>query len=357
MLTLPEATGSLLFASAETGLAGARILWKSLPPSVRQWILPALKWKGLAYALNHIASYDETHSSVNFAGNLAALHEQYPRAPAAEKERLSKRFDKIMDSLVIANGVQKTTYAMRQHCILAKVLADERCRPRKAAIRVLDVPSSSGVAALDSMAVLRQYYAIRAYVLGDLAFDVYYDTERECIFDEDFNLLQVRLGKRFFSIYRGHRSGDVHTPVTAVLLFPLDVAAWYLKKKYRYSTEKRAVRLSLLHPEVDGSLARGDCSVRRVDVFNGIGEHYDLILSFNFLQRNYFPPEQIAHGIESFTHALDERGFLIMGNDECFSVAQKRGSKLVVIKEEGVHGTIGSVLPSSGKQAVLGLAP
>ena len=51
--------------------------------------------------------------------------------------------------------------------------------------------SSSGVAALDSIEMLSQYYTIRAYVLGDLCFHIHYDTARGCVFDEDFNLLQV----------------------------------------------------------------------------------------------------------------------------------------------------------------------
>jgi len=290
----------------------------------------------LAYALSYIATYDETHDLGTFAGNLVVVHQRYSGSSTDEKEKLEKQFDKIMEGLAMPNGVQKMTRRLRQHSILAKVLADERCRPQKSAITVLDVPSSSGVAALDSIEMLRQYYTIRAYVLGDLCFHIHYDTARECVFDEDFNLLQVGLGKRFFSIYRGHRSGDVYTPLTEALLFPLDVVAWYLKKKYAYSTKSQTVPLFLIHPDVDARLKAGDFSLSRMDVFKGIGEHYDLILSFNFLQRNYFPREQIARGVANLTNALNERGFLIIGNDESFSVAQKRAGKLVVIKEDRV---------------------
>jgi len=333
----------LLLESAKLGLAGARILWRSLPRSVRGWLSPGSRWPGLGYVLSYIANYDETHDLRTFAGKLVVVHQQYSGSSADEKEKLEKQFDKIMEGLVMPNGVQKTTRRLRQHRILAKILADERCRPQKSAITVLDVPSSSGVAALDSIAMLRQYYTIRTYVLGDLCSRIYYDTGRECVFDEDFNLLQVKLGKRFFSIHRGHESGDVHTPLTRVLLFPLDVVAWYLKKKYVYSTKSHTVPLFLIHPEVDARLRSGDFRLSTIDVFNGMGGHYDLILSFNFLQRNYFPREQIARGLENLTNALNEQGFLIVGNDESFSVAQKREGKLVVIKEEGVHGTIGGL--------------
>src|SRR2546426_4105980 len=336
MRTLLEAASSLLLASAKLVLAGARIPWRSLPHSVRGWVSPGSRWPGLAHVLTYIATYDETHDLGTFAGNLVVVHEQYSGSSADEKEKLEKQFDKIMEGLVMPNGVQKTTRRLRQHSILAKVLADERCRPQKSAITVLDVPSSSGVAALDSIAILSQYYTIRAYVLGDLCFHVYYDTSRECVFDEDFTLLQVRFEKRFFSIHRGHGSGDVYTPLARVLLFPLDVVAWYLKKKYVYSTKSHTVPLSLIHPDVYARLSRGDFSVSKMDIFKGIRERYDLILSFNFLQRNYFPQEQIARGVENLTNALNEQGFLIMGNDVSFSVAQKREGKLVVIKEDSV---------------------
>lgn len=333
MRTLLEAASALLLASAVRALAGARIVWKSLPRSVREWISPSARLPGLAYVLSYIATYDETHDLGAFAGNLAAVHQHYSGSSAHEKEKLEKQFDKIMEGLTMPNGVQKLTRRLRQHGVLAKVLADERCRPQKSAITVLDVPSSSGVAALDSIEMLRKFYTIRAYVLADLGFQIHYDTARECVFDEDFNLLQVRLGKRFFSIYRGHRSGDVHTPLSGALLFPLDVVAWYLKKKYPCS-KSQTVPLFLVHPEVDAGLKRGDFSLRRMDVFKGIGERYDVILSFNFLQRNYFPPEQIARGVANLANALNEQGFLIMGNDESVSVAQKRAGKLVLIRED-----------------------
>lgn len=338
-----QTAGSLLCAAAKRALTGARILWQALPRSVRGGVSPALRWKGLAYVFNYLATYDEIHDLDNFAGNLVVVHQRYADSSAEEKERLANRFDKIMDSLVLANGVQKTTYRLRQHKTLAKVLRDERCRPQRSALTVLDVPSSSGVAALDSFALLSQYYPIRAYVLGDLSFHIIYDTDRECVFDEDRNLLQVKLGKRFFSIHRGHRSGDVYTPFARVLLLLFEVVAWYLKKKYPYSAKSHIARLSLIHPEVAVRLRTGDFSVRSMDVFRDIGDSYDLILSFNLLQRNYFPREQIVRGLENFTNALHEGGFLIVGNDECFSVAQKREEHLVVIKEEGVHGTIGGL--------------
>jgi hypothetical protein len=329
MYALLESVSSLL-------LAYARNLWKRLPFRVRRLVDSALRWFGLAYASSYIATYNEIHDHSNFAGNLLALQQQYPRSSAGEKEKIAEQFNKIMNSLVMPNGVNKATRPMRYHSILAKVLADERCRLQKSAVTVIDVPSSSGVVDLDIFAILSQYYTIRAYVLGDLCFNLYYDPDRECVFDEDFNLLQVKMEKRFFSIYRGHSLGDMYSPLSRALLFPLDVVAWYLKKKHVYSTNNRIVPLFLIHPDVQARLSKGDFSLSKTDVFKDIGEHYDLILSFNLLQRSYFTEEQIARGVQNLTEALNEQGFLIMGNDGFCSVAQKREGKLVVIREESV---------------------
>jgi hypothetical protein len=326
---LLEATSSLLLAST-------RNLWKRLPLSVRRWVDTALRWLGLAYASGYIATYNEVHDLGNFAGNLGVLQQRYSGSSDDEKEKIANQFNKIMDSLIMPNGVNKATRPMRYHSILAKVFADERCRYQKSSITVLDVPSSSGVADLDIYAMLCQHYTVGAYVLGDLCFQIYYDMDRQCVFDEDFNLLQVRLEKRFFSIHRGHRLGNVCTPLSRVLLFPLDIVAWYLKKRYVYSTKSHTIPLFLIHPDVHARLSQGDFSLSKIDVFKDIGEHYDLILTFNLLQRSYFTQEQIARGVQNLTEALNEQGFLIMGNDGFCSVAQKREGKLVVIREDSI---------------------
>ena len=35
-------------------------------------------------------------------------------------------------------------------------------------------------------------YAVGSYILADLCFDIYYDKKRECVFDDEGNLLQVK---------------------------------------------------------------------------------------------------------------------------------------------------------------------
>lgn len=327
--------GSLLLAIATQALAGVKKLWKRVPRSVRRRVHGALKSTGVPYALSYIAGYDERHALSNFAGNLVALNAAYVNSTADQREKLAQQFDRIMDTLVMQNGVTKKTFPMRQNPILTKVLADAHCRPHKGAIKVLDVPSSTGIAALDSFVTLSQHYRIRAYVLGDLCFHLYYDTDRECIFDEEFNLLQVKLKKRFFSIYRAERSGVGYSYLTAVLLFPFELVSRYLKTKYVYSKTSKNVPILVLHPDVEARVRTGDLTVRKMDVFTKTRDRYDLILCFNLLVRDYFPEDQIAKGIENLKNALHEHGFLIMGDGPSFSVAQKRKGRLEVVGQDG----------------------
>lgn len=312
-----------------------RKLWKRLPGGLRKRLWGALNWTGLPYSLAYLASYDDRHAVRNFAGNLDFVKAEYLRSSGDQKEHLAQQLDAILENLVMRNGVRKTTYSMRHKRTLATFLADERCRLQKPAIRVLDVPSSTGIACLDSLEMLGQYYRISAYVLGDLFFQIYYDRDRECIFDEELNLLQVKGKKRFFSIYRGGNSGYECTSLTNALLFPVTLVSWYLKKKYVYSETSSSVPILVIHPDVEARLGNGVLRTRKVDVFKDIGEKYDLILSFNLLLRKYFPEKQIAKGIETLKNALGEHGFLVMGDTESFSVAQKTAGKLVVVREEG----------------------
>ncbi len=330
------ATGLLFLGLASRTLAGVKKLWKRVVPrSVRTRVHAALDRTGVPYVLSYIASYDETHQLSNFAGNLVALSAAYVSSSADQRQKLAKQFDRIMNALVMKNGVKKTTHQMRQNRILTDVLADANCRLHKSTIKVLEVPSSTGIAALDNFVTLSQYYRIGAYVLGDLFFHLYYDTDRQCIFDEEFNLLQVKLKKRIFNICRSERSGERHSRLTPVLLFPFELASRYLKEKYVYSETSHTVPILLLHPDVEARVRSGDMTVRKMDVFNEIGDRYDLILCFNLLHRSYFRQDQIARGIENLKQALQEQGLLIMGDGKLFSVAQKREGRLEVVKQGG----------------------
>lgn len=312
-------------------LRAVRRLWSACPKGLRR----ALQRTGIPYVIGFVARYRRAHSDANFAGSLLELKADYARAPAERRPALSARFEAIVYGLVLPNGVRKTTYSRRQQEVLSKVLAHEGCTLNGGAIRVLDVPSSAGMDSLHSYAVLSERYPIASYVLGDLCFEIVYDPRRRCVFDEEGNLLQVRLGKRFFAIYRARVSGDNYTWLTRLLVLPLDLYASYLKKRYPHTESEGNFRIRVVHPDVEALVADGVLQLAKMDVFENINGTYDLILSFNLLQRTYFPPERIALGVENLGHALAEGGLMVIGNTESFVVLRKRGGQLLPLVREG----------------------
>ena len=329
------AAGSLLVAIASRALEGVKNLWNRVPDGVSKRVHAALDWTGVPYVLNYIASYEAQHQLSNFAGNLVVLNAAHVSSATGQRQNITQQFERITDALVMKNGVKKSTHPMRQNRILTRVLADPRCRVDKPAITVLELPSSIGLAAVDNFAQLSQHYGIRAYVLGDLFWQLHYDIDRECIFDDEFNLLQVKLKNRFFGIYRPGQSGRGDGPFTAVWLFPFELLSRYLKQRYVYSERSNNVPILVLHPDAEAMVITGELTVKKMDVFSAIEGRYDMILCFNLLLRSYFPADQVARGIENVKNALEERGFLIMGDQVSFSVAQKLDGELVVVATEG----------------------
>lgn len=300
----------------------------------------ALRWTGLPYVASYVATYADIHADRHFAGRLVMLKDEYRRASPERREELVRQFRGIMDGLVLTNGVKKTTYPRRQTHTLDKVLADPACRPAGPTIRVLDVPSSIGIASLDTLNLLRSQYTVDAYVLGDISFEIRYDRERGCIYDEDGNLLQVKIAGGFFSTHRGHSAGNDYGLLARLLLLPLDVVAWGLKQRYRSWTSPQTVPVYLVHPDVETKLGNGVLQVQKVDVFREIPGTYDLILSFNLLQRNYFPLDQIAHGIANLQKALADGGVLVVGSPDegglsAYRVFRKCGDRLKLVRREG----------------------
>jgi len=152
--------------------------------------------------------------------------------------------------------------------------------------------------------------------------DTFWD---KVFFDDEFNLLQVKLKNRFFGIYRPGQSGRGDGPFTAVWLFPFELLSRYLKQRYVYSERSNNVPILVLHPDAEAMVRTGELTVKKMDVFSAIEGRYDMILCFNLLMRNYFPEDQIARGIENLKNALDERGFLIMEDDVSSRRSSSRG--------------------------------
>ncbi len=311
-------------------------IWRQLPLPFRQRLYSRLfKPGGLPASLSYLANFYEGHNHTHFAGNLLTLKEDYWQSTKDTQELLSQRFIEIVDNLVLKNGVTKTTHFGRQKAILSTVFGGGKPMFEREAIRVLDVPSSIGIASLDTYDFLSQRYKISSYVLGDICFELLYDRDRECVFDDAGNLLQVRRNNRFFSLYRPHASGAFYSVFAASVLAPLGFHSRLVARRYPFMPGSRNVPIVLLHPEAERRVSQELFRLQKVDVFSQVEGEFDLILSFNLLQKNYFSQEQINVAIESLKKALSENGLLIVGNDASFCVSKKIGGKLVVLERNG----------------------
>ncbi len=282
-----------------------------------------------------IGNYTEVHRRKHFAGNLEGVRGSYLESSGEARERLIRLFDVIVSELTLRNGIAKATYINRLVRSLSAILPTITL-PHPQNVRVLDVPASTGSASLANLALLREHgYAVDSYVLGDLSFWILFDPRRQCVFDDQGNLLQVAVGPLFLSIYRGGTTGNEYTFLTRVLAAPHAAIAYCLRKIYRFQRDGDYRRLAVVHPEIERLLGSSPFRLAEVDVFRPITGQFDLILSFNLLQLNYFPPDVIKIGVRNLTDALCDGGFLIMGNTEAYVVYQKQDGSLVVRLQEG----------------------
>ena len=72
----------------------------------------------------------------------------------------------------------------------------------------------------------------------------------------------------------------------------------------------------------------------KCDVLAPIEDQFDLILSFNLLQKNYFPDRQIAQGVRNLGRCLNEGGVLVLGDTTTFTVYRKLGEGLTEVWQE-----------------------
>ena len=155
----------------------------------------------MRYVAGRIAHYSEFHRIAHFAGNLDQLKVAYANSDAEAKPILLRQFDAIAHQLNMVNGVAKTTFADRLENDLSAVLSEVQLPHAK--LRVLDLPSSMGIACIRSLAQLQERYQITSYVLGDKFHALLYDPCRHCVFDDPGNLLQVGFKHVFFTVHRG----------------------------------------------------------------------------------------------------------------------------------------------------------
>jgi hypothetical protein len=309
--------------------------WRNLPLYIRIPIHQMLKPFGISFCITYAGKYLERHQQNNFVGNFLDLKIEYVKSTEERKNEITSQFLKIIDTLVFKNGVRKTNYSKRQTKILLSIIKNNKLDIKKDTINVLDLPSSIGLASADFYTVLNKHFSIKKYVLADLYHEILFDPDRNCVFDKAGNLLQVKLNENYFSIYRPHISGNEFTIFTHLFLFPLNFISFYFKKKFKLKESKSLKSILLLHPEIECKVKEGIFYLLTIDVFAKIIGSYDLILSFNLLQRNYFPASMIKKGILNLGNSLNDNGILVVGNTELYSVYRKINNNIKLIENNG----------------------
>jgi len=292
-----------------------------------------LERSGVPYALSFIVKYEQSHRIEFFVANLIQLNEIYFKSDPHAKSEIEKKIEIIVDNLVMPNGVKKTTYTNRLSGVISEALCSVRLADRD--LRILDVPSSTGTTSRQTLELLQKQHRVERFVLGDLYHNILYDKRRRCVYDEQGNLLQVAFKRYYFNIYKGHEFGEQYTLLSTLLLLPHSIVSWFLKKRYRLYFDSHIQRMSLIHPDVERLLNNGVVELREVDIFNNIPGEYDLIISFNLLQKNYFSADAISVGIANLAASLTEGGVLVLGDTESYRVMQKEDGILITCMHKG----------------------
>jgi hypothetical protein len=218
----------------------------------------------MRYLASRVAHFTEFHRIAHFAGNLDHLKVAYANSDAEAKPILLRQFDAIVNQLTMRNGVTKETFANRLENDLLAVLSAIQLPHAK--IRVLDLPSSTGIACVRSLAQLQERYQIISYVLGDKFHAILYDALRQCVFDDRENLLQIGFKHVFFSVHRVGLSGSRYGFLTQVLAHR--VIAWYLRTRFPFDPDAQYKRLLVVHPAVEKLLGKNAFGLQEIDVSN-----------------------------------------------------------------------------------------
>src|SRR6476620_6878909 len=164
--------------------------WKALPEQFRRELHTKLFSRTGIYFLSRSRNSQRyKRDPANFAGNIQQVKDTYiaeKRGSNEVNQNTERRFLEIIDSLVMKNGVTRSTFKGRSSQIVYSVLNKYMLDKRE--ISVLDIPSSTGSASLGIREEIEKRYAVGSYILADLCFDIYYDKKRECVFDDEGNL-------------------------------------------------------------------------------------------------------------------------------------------------------------------------
>jgi hypothetical protein len=268
-----------------------------MPASRLGVFVEALRARPFARRLRWVLSNcGGTNDESRFAGNLL-------RGNLSERERL-----RIYHALIFPNGVRKTSAPARNTRDL-RALVDSGHLRLSPALRVLDVGSSLGLDALSTAELLRtRGHEVREFVLGDLYPRVLYDVDRELVFDEDGHLLQVRRKGSFVAVNFAYNHATQRFTHAPKRLYP-----WLLKRRYSFDRSARMVPIPLVHPLVPLDTPSSPFRLRRMNVFEPLGDRFDLIICMNLLLRRYFGPYAIQRAVENLVAHLEPHGTAVLG--------------------------------------------
>ncbi len=327
-------------ASSPGTLSTLRRVWHALPGPLRRLLLVVGERTGVPLVLSLLTSELVRPPASRFAGDIPDLLRSYDEADPDARRALLARFDAIADALVLPNGVRKTSYADRHQAMLRGVLDAPGCALPDRPLRILDLPASTGAASLGTLRLIAPRRAISSYVLADLGFHLLLDRARGCVFDRDGALLQCLHEGAVVNVHVPHALGDGCPGLARAVLAPLFARGEALRARYRADDAPALEQVPLLRPDVLARCRDGTFTLLVADVFAPIPGEYDLILSCNLLQSNYFPARVVEAGISRLGDALSEGGLLILGRpdtggDHAHRVYRKRGGALALVRARG----------------------
>lgn len=217
----------------------------------------------------------------------------------------------ILHSLIFPNGVRKTTAPGRNAEQVGR-LVQTHLRGRKE-LSIIDVGSSSGVDASETLRRLSSAYRVKRYVLADLYPRVQYDSRSGMVYDEDGQPLQLSLGPLgFFSFHFSHNFAWQTRLSLAERILAKSLKS--LVPEPGFTTVLALADPSLL--DAGGSLLP-PFELIRFNVFESkLDMKFDLVVCLHLLVARYFDERTIEAGIANLKELVAPGGLLVVGDLE-----------------------------------------
>jgi len=230
-----------------------------------------------------------------------------------------KTYYGILKSLIFVNGVRKTSKLNRTLCYIEELINSKKLSFENS-IKVIDVGGSVGLDAISNYKILSNHFRVNQYVLADLYTHLYYDKNKNVIFDHDGNILQIITDKYFVNVNFEFR----YTIEYCFNMFNILKTKRILKKYNDVKFIKEdCEEIPLIIPEIKENRI---FSVDQIDVFKGLNSEYDFVICMNLLQPRYFSQEKINLGFDNLVKSVKPNGFLLIGTEGSYNLFFKNES-------------------------------